>query len=226
MDIYYLWISIALLVIVAFLNLIMFKKFKYTIREKEKINRKLHRLAHTDDLTGLYNHRYLVNYLEKEIKRARKHEKALAVLMLDIDYFKRYNDNHGHLKGDKLLIELSQVIKKSARGVDAVTRYGGEEFCVVLVDTGVKLATEIGERIRKSIENYPFKNREGQPNGKITVSVGVAGFPDHGNNGNDLIGMADQALYKAKLKRNKLEVYYPGLEALSEDTKLVAGLYQ
>lgn len=205
------------------MHLFAFRKLKRSILEKEKMNRKLQKLAHTDDLTGLYNYRFLIKHLENELKKCKKSNRLLSVLMLDIDHFKKVNDKYGHPLGDKLLREVGQIIKKNARGIDTVTRYGGEEFCIVLLDTNIRLACDIAERIRNAIENHPLKYKDIQFDDKLTVSIGVANFPEHCENSNELIMMADQALYKAKLRRNDVELFQPDMMNNNRQNNMIAG---
>lgn len=154
--------------------------------------------ANTDSLTRLYNHRYFKSVLDHEYKRAMRYNQPLALLMIDIDNYKLYNDQYGHPRGDEVLIEVANIIKFTAREVDIVARYGGEEFSVLCPETTAEEASIIAERIRYNIECYPFPNRETQPLGAVTVSIGVAGFPRDSAGSEDLIDHADQALYISK----------------------------
>lgn len=162
-------------------------------------------LSVTDYLTGIYNRRYLFDKLAEELNRSSRYQRKLSLLMLDIDHFKNYNDNHGHQQGDYLLKELSQLLTRSIRQTDFVARYGGEEFVVVAPETGREQAVKLAEKIKNAIEEYPFKLRESQPSGRITVSIGVVEFPEGGSNADELVGKADVALYLAKdMGRNKV----------------------
>jgi diguanylate cyclase (GGDEF)-like protein len=154
--------------------------------------------ASTDGLTGLYNYRYFINVLQQEFKRALRYTRPLALLMIDIDYFKHYNDTNGHLAGDNTLQTVAALIKECCRDVDIVVRYGGEEFAVLLPETSAQEAKDIAERIRKNIECYPFPNGNLQPNGKLTISIGISGFPDDAYSYIELVEFADIALYAAK----------------------------
>ena len=154
--------------------------------------RELERLSVTDDLTGLYNRRYLMETLANEIRRSRRLEHRCALLMADIDHFKEYNDAFGHLAGDEMLIKVARALRDSTREVDCVVRYGGEEFVVLLPETGGEEAAETAERIRARVA------AEGLAAGTITLSVGVAEFPTHGDSPESMIAAADGALYRAK----------------------------
>lgn len=154
--------------------------------------------AITDGMTGLYNYRYFRTILDREVKRAIRYNRPLTLLMIDIDYFKRYNDTNGHRRGDEVLKSVAGIIKQSCRDVDFVVRYGGEEFAVLFPETSVSEVYLIAERIRKAISEYHFINRESQPGGCLTVSLGIASFPNHAMTVEELIDHADAALYQAK----------------------------
>ncbi|MGC4081129.1 MAG: diguanylate cyclase [Vicinamibacterales bacterium] len=150
-----------------------------------------------DSLTGLFNRRYLENILERECRRAVRSKRPLAVLMIDVDHFKQFNDTWGHEGGDAVLRELSAVLRAHFRGDDIACRYGGEEFVVVLAEASLDGAFARAEELRKEIRRLVPEHRR-QPLGAITVSIGVASLPDHGVSPEDLIAAADRALYQAK----------------------------
>ncbi|MBI5893406.1 MAG: diguanylate cyclase [Deltaproteobacteria bacterium] len=154
--------------------------------------------AITDGLTGLYNHRFFRANLTVEIERASRYGHKLSLIILDIDHFKNYNDAHGHPQGDELLRGVAEFLRKGIRESDFACRYGGEEFAVILPETGKDAALALAERIRKNIAEHPFPFRETQPMGTISVSAGVAAFPADSKNIDDLIKKADKALYRAK----------------------------
>ena len=154
--------------------------------------------AFVDDVTGVYNARYLFTALDHEIRRAERYGSQLALLFLDIDRFKLVNDNHGHLVGSRTLRRLSEVVAGCIRQVDTLARYGGDEFTVLLVDTGLEAGMLIGERIRAAVSHALFETRGGSPPLQVTVSVGVAAFPTHGVTPEELIETADKAMYRAK----------------------------
>jgi diguanylate cyclase (GGDEF)-like protein len=155
-------------------------------------NVELERLSMTDGLTGLYNRRYVMNEFEKEIQRAERHDRKLAVLMMDVDRFKLYNDTHGHLAGDDVLRGMGIVIEDATRDPDVPARYGGEEFIVLLPDCDLAGAIDAAERIRARLGEEVFEG------GAVTMSVGASEYPTHGDTPNALIGAADAALYEAK----------------------------
>jgi len=154
--------------------------------------------AFVDDVTGVYNARYLFTALDHEIRRAERYGSQLALLFLDIDRFKLVNDNHGHLVGSRTLRRLSEVMAGCIRQVDTLARYGGDEFTILLVDTSIDEGLVIGERIRAAVANALFESRGGAPPLQVTVSVGVAAFPAHGATPEALIETADKAMYRAK----------------------------
>jgi len=166
--------------------------------ENAYLHQMIKSMAIRDGLTNLYNHRHFQNALTQELERSSRYSKELSVVLFDLDHFKNYNDLHGHPEGDYLLKEVAMIINRNKRGVDLAARYGGEEFVLILVETGRKGAQMLAERLRKSIEEYPFKNRDKQPLGKISVSVGYSCYPEDGYTREDLIKIADTNLYKAK----------------------------
>jgi len=154
-------------------------------------------LSVTDDLTSLYNSRYLNQVLRRESKRASRSGRPLALLFLDLDGFKNVNDNHGHLCGSRALVEAAGVIKGCARETDIVARFGGDEFAVVLPDTGGEGAVAVAERIRERIKAHPFLADDGLDI-RLTASVGVAILPDVAASAEELIKAADTAMYEIK----------------------------
>jgi diguanylate cyclase (GGDEF)-like protein len=160
-----------------------------TLRVK---NEELQRLSLTDGLTGLDNRRQLMQTLGAEVERSRRHGHDFAVVMLDVDHFKRYNDTHGHLAGDDVLTRVGGILRECTRGVDCSARYGGEEFVLVLPETGVDRASEVAERIRARLSKETFAN------GRVTLSAGVAQFPRDGETPESVLSSADAALYRAK----------------------------
>jgi diguanylate cyclase (GGDEF)-like protein len=166
--------------------------------ENASLHQKTQELTITDELTGIYNYRYFIKKLSQEIKRAERYSQSLSLLMIDIDWFKRCNDTYGHLFGNKVLKELTQRIKDSVRDVDVVNRYGGEEFAVILPQTNNKDAQMIGERIRHRVESTDFEVEEGGLIVKVTVSLGVATYPENATTAEQLVEKVDQALYLAK----------------------------
>jgi diguanylate cyclase (GGDEF)-like protein len=158
-------------------------------QELKKANETLKNLASRDGLTGLYNHRYFQEYLIFELYRSSRNKDTFSLLFLDLDFFKQYNG----------------ILKKSIRKSNVVARYGGEEFVLLLPATSKTNARIVGEKIRRQVESYPFKGRETQPQGKVTISIGISSFPDDGTDRSSLIQCADGAMYRAKDSgRNKV----------------------
>ena len=155
------------------------------------------RLSLTDDLTKLHNARYLRQFLVNEIKRARRYKTNVAALFLDLDDFKRVNDLHGHLVGSHALMEVASVILPSVRDTDCVVRYGGDEFVIVLPETGIDEAAQVADRIRAKIEQHQFTGGR-RLKVSLTASFGIAVFPEHALSPQQLIDCADTAMYGAK----------------------------
>ncbi len=163
------------------------------------------RLTVTDDLTKLYNYRYLMQYLDAEVKRCLRYKKKVSLLFIDIDGFKRINDRFGHVVGSQALSEMGQVFRKILRETDIVGRYGGDEFVIVLPETPLNGAMVIAERIRQKVENYEFVAQNITI--RLTVSLGVANCPKHTLTAEGLIKKADAAMYRAKeLSKNTIRV--------------------
>src|SRR6266850_515603 len=152
----------------------------------------LERLSVTDHLTGLFNRVRVMEVLENEVRRSRRMHHRFAVVMADVDLFKRYNDEYGHPAGDTVLKRVATIMREASRDVDFVARYGGEEFLIMMPETEIEGATEFAERIRKKLA------AERLPAGRITLSLGVSAFPMHGDAPDQLIAEADAALYLAK----------------------------
>jgi diguanylate cyclase (GGDEF)-like protein len=168
--------------------------------------RQIERLSLTDKLTGLFNRRRFDEALAEEALRAERYHHPLALLMLDVDHFKRFNDRHGHPKGDAVLRQVGKVILRGKRSTDLAFRYGGEEFCLLLPETGIAEARDVAERIRVAIERESFIGEHTQPGARLTVSLGVAALLS-AEDPRRLVSEADQALYGAKEKgRNRVEV--------------------
>jgi diguanylate cyclase (GGDEF)-like protein len=160
-------------------------------------NRELFKKAMTDEMTSLYNHRYFKVRLENEMKEHIERRKSLALVILDIDHFKKFNDTYGHLTGDRVLKEVAQCIKDTCRSTDVAARYGGEEFACILPDINNEEVVIIGERIRKAIEKRLVETENfGALN--VTASLGIAIYPKHGTEIDQVIEAADSALYEAK----------------------------
>jgi diguanylate cyclase (GGDEF)-like protein len=168
-----------------------------TAIDNVQLHQEAQRLSTTDALTGLWNFRYLSMSLAREIERSTRFERPLAVLMLDLDHFKAVNDTYGHARGDTVLRELAHRVQDQIREVDTYARYGGEEFVVVLPETTIEGAAQLAERICLAVRRQPFQG-DGEEPLTVTVSIGVAAFPQHGSSAATLMRSADRALYVAK----------------------------
>jgi len=166
--------------------------------EKVRLFQETNRLAITDELTGLFNHRHFYHQLEQEFRRAQRYGRPLSLIMLDIDFFKRYNDINGHLAGDQALRLIAGRLRSNTRGVDIVTRYGGDEFGIILPETDLNQALVQAERIRCAMTRPP-PGVQGLTGGEtVTVSLGVACLGPDMRQVEDLVRAADQALYRSK----------------------------
>ncbi len=154
--------------------------------------------AITDEKTRVYNFRYFSERLDVEIKRSSRYEHKLAILMVDIDDFKTINDTYGHVKGDEVLLETAAVLKKACRDIDIIARFGGDEFTIIIPENNIAGAKALADRIGEKIRRYRYDTGHGF-DASITVSMGVAGYPDHGQHADQLIKSADQALLEAKI---------------------------
>lgn len=167
-------------------------------------------LTITDSLTGVFNRRYFLERFNEELGRSKKFKLKLSFLMVDIDNFKGFNDNYGHLAGDAILREITKIIKENIRQIDFMGRYGGEELSIILVETEKDKARIVCERIRQAVEARRIKVYDEEL--KVTISIGIAAFPDDGDETLALIEKADHALYKAKQTgRNRVCVYEAGV---------------
>ena len=180
------------------------KQLYEALQEK---NRQLRELANRDGLTGLYNHRYFHEQLSKDFLRARRYHESLSCILLDIDYFKKFNDTYGHQTGDIVLSTLGQVIRDSIRDSDFAARYGGEEFALVLYHADRPTAVNVAERLRQMVEHCEVRDKDHVLH--VTISLGVATFPhEQISNPKQIVECADKALYKAKENgRNRVEYF-------------------
>ena len=163
------------------------------LKELEENNEVLYKKAITDALTGVYNREFMKEFLSKKIEEAKRYDFPLSIAMIDIDFFKKINDTYGHLTGDCILKELSNLMQENFRGSDTIIRYGGEEFLIIMPFTNLDNAYKKLEKFRKIVENYSFCGKQKL---HITISVGLAELENE--NMNELIQKADENLYKAK----------------------------
>lgn len=159
-----------------------------------------------DPLTGLYNRRYLEESIQRELTRSKRENSPLSVIMLDLDHFKRINDEYGHSAGDKVLVVVSELLKKALRGEDLVCRFGGEEFTLIMPGATLAIAAQRAEQLRDAIEQLTIDVGD-DVSLTVTSSLGIAAYPDHGDDAQLLLDVADEALYKAKhVGRNQVSI--------------------
>lgn len=163
-------------------------------------------LMSRDELTNLYNRRYFFERFEREIYRAERYERSLSLIMIDIDHFKIMNDSFGHLRGDQALRRMSRILETNLRKADVLARYGGEEFLLMLPETGKKAAAVVGEKLRQAVESTDFnQDAPGLEPARLTVTVGVASYPEDSKEPLELLDLADKALYFGKAQgRNQV----------------------
>jgi diguanylate cyclase (GGDEF)-like protein len=186
-------------------------KFELLDEIDREYQQQIHRLISHDDLTGLLSSRSFFSELRREASRASSDGRPFCVLMMDLDHFKEVNDTYGHLTGSKTLEELAMCIIRNMRSGDAAARFGGEEFAAFLLDAGLPQAMVAAERIRQEVERFDFsvvkRNDPGRTH-KITLSIGIASFPEDSSDPIELVEMADSALYRAKHEgRNRVCAY-------------------
>jgi diguanylate cyclase (GGDEF)-like protein/putative nucleotidyltransferase with HDIG domain len=178
----------------------------------------LKELVNLDGLTGLYNHRYFYDSLTENTNECKINNTTLALLFIDIDYFKNYNDLNGHQKGDEVLKIISAKLKEYSRGKDIVSRYGGEEFAIIMPEASEQEALEVAEKLRLVVQEQYFSGQEYMPNKNLTISVGVSVYPTKAKSVIEIVKYADEALYRAKfLRKNRVESYFSILDDLQND---------
>ncbi|MCB9228326.1 MAG: GGDEF domain-containing protein [Deltaproteobacteria bacterium] len=173
-------------------------------------------LLYLDDLTGLYNYRYLETALECEIRRADRYQQNFCLLFIDLDNFKQVNDQHGHPVGSQILRQTGHVLQEELREVDTVIRYGGDEYVVILLGAGCESGRLVAERIRRRISGHPFQT-EGVGPLSISCSIGIACFPEHGNSKETLLKVADDTMYQSKRQGKNQVVLSGGQNIISKD---------
>ncbi|MCS7231449.1 MAG: GGDEF domain-containing protein [Elusimicrobiota bacterium] len=180
----------------------IFSKIRLTLR-RSILFKEIEELSRIDGLTSLYLRRYIIKKLQEETIRAYRYNTVYSVLMIDIDFFKKINDTYGHLIGDKVLVELSKLFQETIKGKGLISRWGGEEFLILLPYTDKKTAHKIAEELRKKVEDNKFYLDSFVIN--FTISIGISTFPEDGIDFNQIITVADSMLYEAKkLGRNKV----------------------
>ena len=201
---YFIWVGIVDQIILIVLTFTFMYIIKYVIKSRDFEH--TYKLATTDGLTGLYNHRYFQEQLSISIETARRYKANFSLLLIDIDFFKKFNDTYGHQAGDAVLRQVSDLLKKNVRTSDLVARYGGEEMAIILSNTNEEEAVITANKICKAVASKQFKLSESIER-NVTISLGVATFPQHGETSTELIDFADKGLYRAKENgRNQVSI--------------------
>lgn len=171
----------------------------------------------TDGLTGLYNQMHFFHLLERETRSSQRHDTSFSLIIFDVDHFKNFNDQHGHLRGSETLRAVADIMRRKFRASDLLAKYGGDEFVIILPQTDKVGAYLAAERLREGIERQSFPGAETQPQKKLTISIGLAAFPEHGAGANEILNRADKALYFAKESgRNRTVIYHEQIEQENE----------
>lgn len=179
-------------------------------------------LANKDGLSGIYNHRYFQVSFKAAVDEAKNHKEPLSLILFDIDFFKYYNDTFGHLAGDQILKEIGQILLQEIKPPNIAARYGGDEFCVLLPKQDASAAYQVAKQLKERIKELILNNENASklPTGKLSITVGLASYPEHTNSGEDLFKLADEALYKAKkTSKDKIELYFNVLDTLKGTTE-------
>lgn len=222
----YLWENIKTFTIVFFLILVPVATFAVVTISRQKLqyinlkqaNEHLSEMARRDSLTETYNHRYLYQRLNEELVKAKEGKYPLAIIMIDIDNFKKYNDTLGHMAGDEILKKIVQIIRTVIDDKIILSRFGGDEFALICPEFSKSNSVDLAEKIRQEIHDTEFNGEEQLPGGKLTISIGISLYPDHSENSNQLLKSADIALYKAKAQsKDNVELYYSVLDELKSD---------
>lgn len=193
-------------------NRALLAEVRRNAEELEGLNTRLNDMANRDSLTGLYNHRFFRDALEQELSRARRHARRFSIVFIDIDHFTEYNNSQGHLAGDALLCTLAKLFQERARGETLAARYGGQKFVLLAPEADPEGARRYAEIVRRMVEEHPFAGRETQPLRKVTLSLGVASYPEAGEDPTTLIEHAEQALRRAKSRgRNTVWIWDPSV---------------
>ncbi len=184
-------------------------------QELDNLNKEFRELAIRDGLTGLFNHRYAKERLDEEFDRASRFGRELAVLFMDLDHFKFFNDTHGHQAGDEILQELAELMMKAVRESDTLARWGGEEFIVIAPETSEVNGCVLAEKIRKAVATHPFPNAEQQPLGMVSLSIGISSRSDSTENAEKLLRFADDAVYAAKDSGRNRSIFCSGPQKMN-----------
>jgi diguanylate cyclase (GGDEF)-like protein len=184
----------------------------------QEVLRQTRELSVTDGLTGLYNQMHFFELLDRETRKSQRHDMNYSLIIFDVDHFKNFNDSNGHLRGSETLKNIAALMKKKFRSTDLLAKYGGDEFVIILPQTDKVGAYLAAERLREGVEKQAFPGAETQPLKKITVSIGLASYPEHGLSDEEILNHADKALYFAKESgRNRSVIYHENIEKEIEE---------
>lgn len=212
---HFLWIGMISQIIIITLTFTCMFIIKYLLKSRDF--EYTYKLATTDGLTGLHNHRYFQDHMVNSIERSKRYKSSFSLLLVDIDFFKKFNDTYGHQAGDAVLRQVADTLKKLVRASDLVARYGGEEMTIVLDNASISEALSVADKVCKQVAANPYRLSEGIER-HVTISIGVATFPFHGETPAELIEYADRGLYRAKENgRNMVGALEEGDEILIEE---------
>ena len=196
-----------------FISAYLSKNLRENEEKIQDLLQKTQEMSVTDGLTNLYNQTYFFLLFRLQLKKSRRHHTCFSIIMFDVDNFKNYNDNNGHLKGSQVLKQVADIMRRCFRTSDVLAKYGGDEFVAILPGSDKVGAFLAADRLREIVEEEPFEGREKQPLGKITLSLGISSYPEQGSTMEELLDRADKALYSAKKAgRNKTVLYSEDLE--------------
>ncbi len=183
----------------------------------KELLRQSRELSVTDGLTGLYNQLHFFQLLDRETRKSQRHDGSYSLIIFDVDHFKNFNDHNGHLRGSETLRAVADLMRRKFRASDLLAKYGGDEFVIILPQTDKVGAYLAAERLREGMEKQAFPGAETQPQKKLTISIGLAAYPEHGAAADEILNRADQALYFAKESgRNRTVIYNDAIEKESE----------
>jgi diguanylate cyclase (GGDEF)-like protein len=196
-----------------FISAYLSRNLKENEEKIQDLLQKTQEMSVTDGLTNLYNQTHLFLLFRLQLKKSQRYHKCFSIIIFDVDHFKNYNDNNGHLKGSDVLRQMGGIMRRCFRSSDVLAKYGGDEFVIILPESDKVGAFLAADRLREEVEAEPFEGREHQPLGKITLSLGISSYPEHGSTIEELLDHADKALYYAKESgRNKTVLYSEDLE--------------
>ncbi len=202
-----------ILIVSFFISAFLSKNMRKNEKILQQLLKKTRELSITDGLTNLYNQTHFFEMLKHEIEQSRRYKQVFSLIIFDVDDFKKYNDNNGHIYGSRALEQIGSIMKKIFRSSDILARYGGDEYVIILPNTDKVGAFLAADRLRERVENEEFYGEKRQPKGKITISLGITGFPEHGNTVEEILSNADKALYRVKkMGGNRTIIYSEEIE--------------